>query len=506
MDNLARPMLKNSRFLLHPAVLILFFLTCTAVTNSSRTQSDLKQIDGPAGHAGEAPNFSERSIHASTADPGLFVIGRLVRKVPTSSATADLSVSCEAAVDRVTAPTPITFTVRVLNKGPDTANDVGVIDSLAGSVAFLTWEPSQGECKEGVGSVYCKLGSLKAGESATITIKLQPDEGKGSFPQEGMSALNSAFATAQEHDPDTTNNRSTATTTVLPDPNLAPSVNLTSPQEGAMFVGPADIQLEATASDDRAVEKVEFYDNGVPIGEGATTDGKVFVLVKRGVTFGKHRLWAKVTDTGGRKNSTDGTLVIVNGAARINIQSPKSGSLIEPGSDLILNAAVSHPSGLVTKVEVFANDEKIGEANPVGVDEFSFVWKSVQRSNYSLVVVVTDGSGVPTISTSTNVIVSKRPTVKFIKPDSGSSFDAPTNLSLSVVATQPEGKVKRIDFYANERFLGSASDIGTDRFTFTWRDVLEGDYALKAIAHDDLGATGVSEILRIRAKRRSESH
>ena len=362
----------------------------------------------PAGPTSEAPNFFTRSIHTSTDDLGLFVIGKLVREVQTNSATADLSVSCEAAVDRVTAPSPITFTVRVLNKGPGTADDIGVIDSLAGSVAFLSWEPSQGKCKEGVGSVYCKLGSLKPGESATITIKLQPDEGKGSFPPEGMSALNSAFAMAQEHDPDTTNNRSADTTIVLPDPNLPPSITLTSPQEGAMFVGPADITLEAIASDDRAVEKVEFYDNGVPIGEGATTDGKKFVLVKSVVTFGKHRLWANVTDTGGRKNSTAGTLVIVNGAAKINIQSPKSGSVIQPGSDLILNATVSHPSGLVTKVEVFANDEKIVEANPVGADEFSFVWKSVRRSRYSLVVVVTDGSGVPTISRPTKVIVSNK--------------------------------------------------------------------------------------------------
>lgn len=594
-------MLKNSHFLVHTAVSILFFLTCTAVTNSSRTQSDLKQIDGPvsvtygdvykkgevkinlydlsklpslpagyevlrgeayevtttaivsgphvvhfragsindentfkklrvfhaerdtfdpenlvwkdrtilgsAEQAGEAPNFSKRSLYASSDKLGVFVIGKLVREVQTNSATADLSVSCEAALERVTAPTPITFTLRVLNKGPDTANDIGVIDSLAGSVAFVTWEPSQGKCKEGVGSVYCKLGSLQPGESATITIKLQPDEGRGSFPQEGMSALNSAFARAQEHDPDTTNNSSTDRTIVLPDPNLPPSVTLTSPQDGAMFVGPADITLEAVASDDRGVEKVEFYDNGLLIGEGATTDGKKFVLMKSGLAFGKHRLWANVTDTGGRKNSTSGTtLVIVNGAAKINIQSPKSGSLIEPGADLILNTKVSHPSGLVTKVEVFANDEKIGEANPAGVDEFSFVWKSVQRSNYSLVVVVTDGSGIQTISSPTEVIVSKKPRVKFIRPDSGSSFDAPTNLSLSVVATQPEGEIRRIDFYANERFLGSASDIGTDRFTFTWRDVLEGNYALKAVAHDDLGATGISETLIISAKRRNKSY
>ncbi len=450
------------------------------------------------------PNFATKSLRASSEELGVFVIGKLVREIPPSNAVADLSVECEAASDRVTAPSPLGYTVKVTNKGPDTANDIRLIDSLAGSVTFLSFEPSQGKCKEGAGHFYCKLGSLKAGETATIIVKLQPDEGKGSFPAEGSTALNSAYAKAEEKDRNTENNRSADSIIMLPDPNLPPAITLVSPKEGELYVGPTDITLEAVATDDRGIQDVQFYDNGVPIGAGTSSDGKKFVFLMRDVSFGRHRLWAIATDTGGRKNDSEGALVTVNGSAEIQIESPRSGSLFMPNSDLILDAKVTHPSGLVTKVEVFANEERLGEANAVGGDNYRFTWRSVSRSVYSLVFVATDGSGVTTSSSPVRIIVSRPPTVKMIKPSPSSSVDAPTNLTLSVTASQPQGRITRIDFYANDQLLGSASDVGTDQFSFTWRDVQPGEYALKAIAVDDLGATGTSEIVPVKAKRRNK--
>ena len=122
--------------------------------------------------------------------------------MPVILGSADLMVTCESALDSVQAPNPISYTVKVVNKGPDVASDIGLIDSLSGPVSFQSWEPSQGKCKKGIGSVYCKLGSLKPGETATIMIELQPYEGFGSFPPDGRAVTNSAYAAAQQKDPD----------------------------------------------------------------------------------------------------------------------------------------------------------------------------------------------------------------------------------------------------------------------------------------------------------------
>lgn len=442
-------------------------------------------------------NFASKIIRASSYTLGVFVIGKQVHDVPVISGTADLIVTCESALDRVQAPNSIGYTVKVVNKGPDIASNVGLIDSLTGPVSFQSWEPSQGKCKKGIGSIYCKLGSLKPGEAATIKIKLEPEEGFGSFSPDGHTVSNNAYAAAQQKDPDPENNRSFAITRVLPDSNLPPTVTLISPKEGQLYTGPADIILEAVAKDDRTIEKVEFFDNGTPIGAGTSIGGETYRLVMRSVSFGKHRIWAVATDNGGRKAGSDTALVVVNGLANINFVSPREGSLFAPESNAMLTARVVHPSGLITKVEVFANDEKLGEAIPEEKDTYHFTWKLVLRSAYSLVLVATDGSGITTTSTPIRIIVDKPPTVSIVEPVSGTSYSAPVNLSISITATQLEGQIKKIDLYANDRLLGSASDVSNDNFKFTWRSVEKGEYRLKAIAQNDLGVTNTSEEVRI---------
>jgi hypothetical protein len=54
-----------------------------------------------------------------------------------------------------------------------------------------------------------------------------------------------------------------------------------------------------------------------------------------------------------------------------------------------------------------------------------------------------------------------------------------------------------VDFYANGRLIGSASDIATDTFSFTWRNVPAGKHTLKAVAVDDLGVSETSKSITL---------
>src|SRR6266851_8637183 len=51
-----------------------------------------------------APDFSNKTINASSEELGVFVIGKLVQKIPPSTAIADLAVTCKGSPDHVTAP------------------------------------------------------------------------------------------------------------------------------------------------------------------------------------------------------------------------------------------------------------------------------------------------------------------------------------------------------------------------------------------------------------------
>jgi hypothetical protein len=96
------------------------------------------------------------------------------------------------------------------------------------------------------------------------------------------------------------------------------------------------------------------------------------------------------------------------------------------------------------------------------------------------------------------IAVGRRPTVSIISPTEGFRFPSQqTNLSIKVKAIQPEGKIAKVDFYANDELIGSAHDIATEQFFLTWRNVREGVYSLTAIATDGMGVTGKSQPVQI---------
>jgi len=100
-----------------------------------------------------------------------------------------------------------------------------------------------------------------------VTIVVQPYEGRGSFPKEGVRIPTSASARAGEADPEPENNQASVTTLVLPDPNLPPAVWLITPKDRALFNGSAQVTFEADAKDtDGTVSRVVFYDNGKTCG------------------------------------------------------------------------------------------------------------------------------------------------------------------------------------------------------------------------------------------------
>jgi hypothetical protein len=440
-------------------------------------------------------DFSMRTINAESADLGFFVVAKLVEEPPKT--LADLELSYLVNTDQITSPSLITHTIKIINKGPSTANQVGMVDSMAGHVIFRSAQSTEGSCKERTGTISCKLGNLKPGESAVVTVMLQPYEGTGSFPNEGVRIPNSAFVYAHEADPEPANNKAEVTTLVLPDPNLPPAVWLTRPKDRTLFKGNAQVTLEALAKDtDGTISSVIFYDNGKRAGTGITTDGRIFTCTLEGLALGKHTIWAVATDNGDRSNESAASTIIVNGAAQVSMRFPREGALIEPNSIITLSAHATDPSGDISKLEFFANDRLIGEGKLAKQNQYILDWK-VDRSIYSIVAVVTNSLGVTTTSSPVTVTVSKEPVVSLVDPGTRRPLVGPTNINLESTATQFEGAIKRVDFYANDKFIGSASDIDTERFHFTWRGVIPGEYNLKAIAVNDLGLSGSSKTVNI---------
>lgn len=127
-----------------------------------------------------------------------------------ADALADL-----ALVDKSAAPSPgtvgqrLTYTLVVVNNGPDDAPGVRVQDDIPNSATFVSATPSQGSCSGG-DPVVCDLGTLGAGDVARVQVVVEP--------REAGTLTNSGSVSSAATDPVADNNGSVIQTTVNPAP------------------------------------------------------------------------------------------------------------------------------------------------------------------------------------------------------------------------------------------------------------------------------------------------
>jgi hypothetical protein len=110
----------------------------------------------------------------------------------------------------------------------------------------------------------------------------------------------------------------------LPPPpggNNPPTVSITSPSNGATFTAPANITINATASDsDGTVTKVDFYQGTTLLGTDTTSP---YSNTWNNVAAGSYTLTAKATDNGGAFTTSSPINITVNpaGGATMHVDS-----------------------------------------------------------------------------------------------------------------------------------------------------------------------------------------
>ncbi len=125
-----------------------------------------------------------------------------------------------------------------------------------------------------------------------------------------------------------------------PSPSCAPSVALTSPANNTSFVAGSSITLTATATDsDGQISKVEFFSNGVKLGETSTSP---FTFLWSNVAAGSYSLQAKATDNSGATATSDLVAIMVTGP-------PNQPPVVSAGADQTIDLpAVANLQGTVS--------------------------------------------------------------------------------------------------------------------------------------------------------------
>jgi regulation of enolase protein 1 (concanavalin A-like superfamily) len=81
------------------------------------------------------------------------------------------------------------------------------------------------------------------------------------------------------------------------------------------------------------------------------------------------------------------------------------------------------------------------------------------------------------------------PTVSITAPGAGANFTAPASIVISAAASDSDGSVGEVTFFANGVLIGTAT---AAPFSISWPNVVAGSYSLVAVARDNEGATNTS--------------
>jgi uncharacterized repeat protein (TIGR01451 family) len=182
-----------------------------------------------------------------------------------------------AVVKTANDPTPyfgdtVTYTISIVNNGPQDATGVQLIDTLPVSVTLDSATPSQGRCT-GTTTVTCDLSSLSYGASATVIMVVTPTEA-------GL-ITNIATVAGNEADPVSGNDSDEETVDVIgADLVVTKTVNSTSPAGGDIISykitlandGPDD--AVGTLLTDQLSEDLTFDGSSATAGTYTVEDGE----------------------------------------------------------------------------------------------------------------------------------------------------------------------------------------------------------------------------------------
>jgi glucose/arabinose dehydrogenase len=180
-----------------------------------------------------------------------------------------------------------------------------------------------------------------------------------------------------------------------------PTVTITAPSDGARFSAPASFVVTATASDASGIAKVEFFSNGVEVGEDTSAP---YQHSLSGLGQGLYRLTGKATSNQGGIKESDPVSVTVNGPTAI-ISTPENGATYRAGEPFGFSGSGSDPedgplpaSALEWNVLLHHGAHVHNAAGPiVGVSSGSFTPNPDDETDhdvfYAVYLTVTDSAG-----------------------------------------------------------------------------------------------------------------
>ncbi|WP_257449822.1 Ig-like domain-containing protein [Archangium lipolyticum] len=288
---------------------------------------------------------------------------------------------------------------------------------------------------------------------------------------------------------DTAGNVRTSSGRVVNTDNTPPDAALTSPAQGMVLRG--SVALEATASDNQTVSRVEFYD-------GATLLGTSYAppyAMSGYLADGAHTLTVKAHDSVGNVRTSGGVGVMVdNTAPTTALSAPAANALIR--GTVQVSATASDNLG-VARVELYAGSTLLGTATTA---PYAVSWDTTAGANGAVTLTTRayDTVGNVTVSAGRTVTVdNSAPTVAITSPANGATLLS-LSLSTTIQASASDNVgVTQVVFYDGGSVMGTDT---TAPYSVSWNllSASKGTHTLTARAYDAAGNVTISAPISVK--------
>ncbi|AEG11157.1 Chitinase [Shewanella baltica OS183] len=268
--------------------------------------------------------------------------------------------------------------------------------------------------------------------------------------------------------------------------NQAPTLVILQPQNNVSVNLGDVVVLQADASDvDGTVASVNWFANGQAVTSPWATNA-----------IGSVQLKAVATDDKGATTEKSVVLTVINATSEnlppaIEILSPLNDSVVTIGDSVTISANASDPDSgdSITKVEFYLDSQLIATDDSA---PYSATWQAVGVGVHQLQTRAYDihnASGLSAIIKLNVVAANQAPSVTLTAPQSNFQTDLGTVLSLAATATDSDGDVASVRFYANGLLV---AEDATAPYSAQWTAIENGDIRFTAEAIDNLGLTTLS--------------
>ncbi|HXJ76009.1 MAG TPA: lamin tail domain-containing protein, partial [Candidatus Dormibacteraeota bacterium] len=283
---------------------------------------------------------------------------------------------------------------------------------------------------------------------------------------------------------------------------LAPGLRLFGPYDGKLDNSGASVELVKPAPPvttpgpgyesvaEILIDRVQYSDT-FPWPDGA--DGSGHSLQRKVLTaYGNEPTnWTAAAVSPGGPNTA-------NLPPTVTLTAPSPGSSFNAFQPLTMTANAQDPDGSILRVEFFADGLKIGED---WTAPFSFAWSNAPMGAHVLFARATDRRLDTAQSAPVNVSATNAPpSVVLTAPAPGSIFSIPTVVMLQATATDADGSIAKVEFFANGQKVGETT---TSPYSLAWSNLTVGTFDLTARATDSFGLVKTSAPVSVRLDRNS---